>query len=294
MAQGAFVVLYDAEDRPDPGQLREAYAEFVKSDPKVVCLQAPLRIHNSGQSWLTKMFAIEYHTLFNGILPVLAMWRVPFPLGGTSNHFKTDALKNAGGWDPYNVTEDADLGIRLFREGYRCQTITTPTYEEAPPNLRPWIKQRTRWIKGWMQTLLIHNRNPVLFLRQVGWKNAVAFHLFLTPTFISTLIYPLYLVSILFNISFQPGLPYPWDPIFWGIITFNFVGGFTTYALLAYKVLNDFGSSHLANHLVHLPVYWVLISIAGWRALYHLIVKPHSWKKTPHGLANRNFGHTSV
>ncbi len=93
------------------------------------------------------MFAIEYVTLFNGILPVLAKWKVPLPLGGTSNHFKTDILKSIGAWDPYNVTEDADLGIRLFREGYRSSTITLPTFEEAPSQLWPWIKQRTRWVK---------------------------------------------------------------------------------------------------------------------------------------------------
>lgn len=135
LCKGEYLVLYDAEDQPSPGQLREAYLKFQSATDNLACLQAPLHIHNQNQNWLTAMFAIEYVTLFNGILPVLAKWQVPIPLGGTSNHFKIDILKSIGAWDPYNVTEDADLGIRLFREGYRSSTITLPTFEEAPPEL---------------------------------------------------------------------------------------------------------------------------------------------------------------
>ena len=286
LCRGEYLVLYDAEDHPSPGQLREAYAKFESEDSKLACLQAPLHIHNYNQNWLAGMFAIEYITLFNGILPVLAKWNVPIPLGGTSNHFKTAILKNIGAWDPYNVTEDADLGIRLFREGYRCSTISLPTFEEAPPKLWPWIKQRTRWLKGWMQTVLVHSRNPVYFLGDIGLKNTLAFHLLMTSIIISSLIHPLFLaVSAwqIFNLSLVAITNI--DGLFIATSIFNLVGGYTKYCLLAYAVLQNTRYATCSKLLFTIPSYWLLISIAGWRALLHIIVKPHHWEKTPHGLA---------
>ena len=286
LCRGEYLVLYDAEDHPSPGQLKEAYAKFMMEDEKLACLQAPLHIHNHNQNWLSAMFAIEYVTLFNGILPVLAKWNVPIPLGGTSNHFKTHILKKIGAWDPYNVTEDADLGVRLFREGYRCNTITLPTYEEAPPEFIPWVKQRTRWLKGWMQTVLVHSRNPFHFMSDMGFKNTFAFHLLLTSIIISALIHPVFLCIILWQLL-SLGTPSPSgvDGFLVATSVFNLVGGYTTYGLLAYAVLKTSRYKGCAKLLFTLPIYWVLISIAGWRAFIHLIVKPHEWEKTPHGLA---------
>lgn len=290
MAHGQYLVLYDAEDRPSPMQLREAYGKFVTCGPDLACLQAPLQIHNHQQNWLCKTFAIEYMTLFNGILPVLAKWGVPLPLGGTSNHFKTDVLRKVGAWDPYNVTEDADLGIRLFREGYRSETITSPTFEEAPSKLTPWIKQRTRWIKGWMQTILVHNRNPLKLFQDLGVKNALAFHLFLTSIVISVLIHPIFLGLAFYQIAIIPFTdPAGLNSVILGTSVFNLVGGYTTYGLLAYAVIQDNAHSRFNKCLFTLPIYWLLISIAAWRALVHLFLNPHKWEKTPHGLANAKF-----
>ncbi len=286
LCKGEYVVLYDAEDHPSPGQLREAYMKFQSSDNKLACVQAPLHIHNQNQNWLSGMFAIEYVTLFNGILPVLARWRVPIPLGGTSNHFKTDILKKVGAWDPFNVTEDADLGIRLFREGYRSSTITLPTFEEAPPALWPWIKQRTRWLKGWMQTVLVHSRNPIYFISDMGIKNAFTFHLLMTSLIISALIHPFFLVATLgqvFNLTLLATSHY--EVLLIATSIFNLVGGYTTYGLLAYVTLKHSKYHHCSKLLFSLPIYWLLISFAGWRAIVHLIVTPHKWEKTPHGLA---------
>ena len=286
LCRGEYLVLYDAEDHPSPGQLKEAYVKFLSEDKTLACVQAPLHIHNSDQNWLSAMFAIEYVTLFSGILPVLAKWNVPIPLGGTSNHFKTEILKNIGGWDPYNVTEDADLGVRLFREGYRCSTITLPTFEEAPPKLIPWIKQRTRWLKGWMQTVLVHSRNPLHFFSDMGFKNTIAFHLLLTSIIISALIHPLFLCVIFWQlISLGTPSAAGVDGLLVATSAFNLVGGYTTYGLLAYAVLQSSRYSSCTKLLFTLPFYWILISIAGWRAFVHLIVKPHEWEKTPHGLA---------
>lgn len=286
LCHGEYLVLYDAEDMPSPGQLRQAYLKFQYEDEKLICLQAPLRIHNHKQNWLTSMFAIEYITLFNGMLPILANWGVPIPLGGTSNHFKLKELKEIGGWDPYNVTEDADLGIRLFREGYKSSTITLPTYEEAPPRFIPWIKQRTRWLKGWMQTILVHNRNPIHFITDLGFKNAIAFHLLITSIVISMLIHPFFIVATLIHVLNMGSIYMSnYDGILNTASIFNLVGGYTTYALLAYAVLQKSQNKPASVLLFTLPIYWLMISLAGWRALVHLILMPHRWEKTPHGLA---------
>ena len=201
-------------------------------------------------------------------------------------HFKTSVLKDVGAWDPFNVTEDADLGIRLCREGYRCSTISLPTFEEAPPKLVPWIKQRTRWLKGWMQTVLVHSRNPIHFLSDVGFKNALAFHLLMTSIIISALIHPIFLASSFWQVLNLSALATTnTDSLIIVTSIFNLVGGYTTYGLLAYAVLQNSRYAYCSKLLLSLPVYWLLISIAGWRALVHLIVKPHKWEKTPHGLA---------
>ena len=290
LCQGEYAVLYDAEDRPSPLQLREAYAKFMTESDDLMCLQAPLEIHNANQSWLSRMFAIEYITLFNGILPVLAKWKVPIPLGGTSNHFKIDKLREIGAWDPFNVTEDADLGIRIYRHGYRCSTLSLPTYEEAPPEFTPWVKQRTRWLKGWMQTILVHNRNPARLIKEMGIRNALAFHLFLTSIVISVMIHPVFLYLSLQQLFYLPSSTYSGiDSIFILTSIFNLVGGYTTYGLLAYAVLQATDNGRYSKSLLLLPFYWLIISLAGWRAFIHLLYKPHVWEKTPHGLfANSN------
>ena len=158
LAHGDYVVIYDAEDRPEPDQLRRAFAAFAAASSvnertgELACVQACLNIFNVRQSWLTRQFTVEYSALFDGVLPALQNLNLPMPLGGTSNHFPRAVLAELYGWDPYNVTEDADLGIRLARLGYRVGVISSTTWEEAPPTFNLWLKQRTRWLKGWMQT----------------------------------------------------------------------------------------------------------------------------------------------
>ncbi|WP_234811131.1 glycosyltransferase family 2 protein [Xaviernesmea oryzae] len=151
-ARGEFLAIYDAEDRPHPQQLREAYQRFRASPRELACLQAPLIVTNGQDSWISALFSLEYAALFRGLLPMLANAGMPLPLGGTSNHFRTEALHAAGGWDPFNVTEDADLGLRLYRLGYRSGVIGRQTLEDAPTTMRVWMGQRSRWFKGWLQT----------------------------------------------------------------------------------------------------------------------------------------------
>lgn len=151
LTSGEFIVLYDAEDRPHPMQLLEAWERFRHSGPDLACLQAPLHISNRAAGVIPNMFGVEYAALFRRLLPWLSENRFMFPLGGTSNHFRREALEEVGGWDPYNVTEDADLGLRLARFGYRAETISSPTLEDGPEDFRSWRLQRMRWFKGWMR-----------------------------------------------------------------------------------------------------------------------------------------------
>jgi glycosyltransferase XagB len=160
-ATGDLAVIYDAEDRPEPDQLRKAATRFHRASADVACLQARLDYFNASENWLSRQFTIEYATLFRGLLPLLSRFGLPLPLGGTSNHFRIGVLRALGAWDPFNVTEDADLGMRLHRAGYRVETLDSTTYEEACCQSVPWIKQRTRWLKGWMQTFGVHMRSPL-------------------------------------------------------------------------------------------------------------------------------------
>ena len=148
--RGSFVAVFDAEDRPDPDQLRMALEAFMTNGERLACVQAQLTIDNTADSWLTQVFTAEYAGLFDVFLPGLAAWRLPLPLGGSSNHFRSAVLRQVGAWDPYNVTEDADLGMRLARLGYYTTVIRSTTYEEAPAQFHPWLRQRTRWFKGWV------------------------------------------------------------------------------------------------------------------------------------------------
>ncbi|MGB7288202.1 MAG: glycosyltransferase family 2 protein [Salaquimonas sp.] len=281
---GDYLVIYDAEDRPHPNQLIEAATRFYTSPEHLVCLQAPLAIDNVKESFLSRMFAIEYDTLFSGILPALTRWKAPMPLGGTSNHFQFQKLVSAGGWDSYNVTEDADLGIRLARKGMYCGVLVSPTFEEAPAALSPWLKQRTRWIKGWMQTLLVHTRNPLATALDMGITKYLMFHLVLTAVVISVLVHPLFLMAFGFQMInyFSNGPQTTYDIAITAISAFNLVAGYSTYALLAYAVQTSKPNTQSILWILLLPLYWVLLSIAGWRALYKIFQEPHHWEKTPH------------
>jgi cellulose synthase/poly-beta-1,6-N-acetylglucosamine synthase-like glycosyltransferase len=287
--QGDYLVIYDAEDRPHPDQLLEAAAAFNQAPDEVVCLQAPLVIDNSRESFFTRLFAIEYSTLFHGILPAIANMKAPMPLGGTSNHFKLDALKEAGGWDSYNVTEDADLGIRLARKGKLCGVIQLPTYEEAPVELIAWIKQRTRWLKGWMQTLQVHFREPSQLIADMGFVNFLKFNLIMTSVVVSVLIHPFFLGAFTFQMVtyFSSSTFGFYDISITGLSAFNLVAGYTTYGVLAFAVLTYENKNNLRKYIILLPFYWVLISIAGWRAVLQMILSPHRWEKTSHGSKNR-------
>jgi cellulose synthase/poly-beta-1,6-N-acetylglucosamine synthase-like glycosyltransferase len=283
--RGDYVTVYDAEDRPHPGQLREAFAAFERAGPELACLQSPLVIDNGRDGILAQLFAIEYAALFDGLLPTLASFGMPLPLGGTSNHFRRDALEACGGWDPYNVTEDADLGIRLARFGYRTATLDLPTEEEAPAALGAWLKQRTRWFKGWMQTWLVHTRHPVRLCRELGWRQFLGFNLIGTGLILSAMIHPIYLATVVV-VATDPLLLWGDGGLFAAVVVginlFNLAAGYLAMSALALHALRLRGRADKAHALGLLPVYWLLMSVASYRALLQLIWRPHHWEKTPH------------
>lgn len=174
-ARGEFLVIYDAEDKPDPDQLKQAVMLFRASPPTTACLQAQLAYHNHAQNLLTRWFAIEYNVWFRRYLSGLERLRVPVPLGGTSNHFRTEVLRQLGGWDPFNVTEDCDLGVRLHVAGHRTRMLDSVTWEEANSRVGNWIRQRSRWLKGYLITHLVWWRRPLWLISRLGPWGAFGF-----------------------------------------------------------------------------------------------------------------------
>jgi len=287
-AEGEFVAIYDAEDRPEPDQLRKALAKFRAAGADLACVQAALNTYNPRASFLTRMFTIEYTMLFDALLPALERLRLPLPLGGTSNHFRTHVLRRVGAWDPYNVTEDADLGVRLARLGYRTGTIVSTTWEEAPFEFDNWLRQRTRWLKGWMQTYLVHTRRPVRLLRELGLRSWLGLHVLMFAILVAAVVHPLIYLLIglqlwLATTPAEPGLdrvPQSWPLI---LAAANLALGLLSTVGLGLVAVARRGWWRLSLWAPAMPAYWLLISFAAYRALVHLVVKPHHWEKTRHG-----------
>ena len=281
-----YVVVYDAEDIPEPDQIRRALAAFAEGGSDVACVQARLGIHSARQGWLPRQFSLEYAAQFDGLLPALDRLGLPIPLGGTSNHFRVDRLKAAGGWDPYNVTEDADLGFRLARAGHRTMTIASTTWEEAPIHLESWIKQRTRWLKGWMQTYLVHMRQPARTRRELGWRGWLALHGLIGGMMLSTLVHPICLAGIAYQLAsgslLMPSESAAGRVLVW-IALLNLVLGYASAMAAGAIAAWQRGWRRTSIAALAMPIYWQLISVASYRALWQLFRAPHLWEKTAHG-----------
>ena len=279
---GTFTVVYDAEDRPEAGQLRAALDAFLATEVDCGCVQAALTIDNTADSLLTATFTAEYAAQFDVFLPSLAALRWPLPLGGSSNHFRTAALWQVGGWDPYNVTEDADLGVRLARFGHRAAVIASSTYEEAPAKFAPWLRQRTRWFKGWMQTWLVHMRTPRVLLRDLGVSGFVIFQLLFAGNIVAAMIYPWFLAIVGWRIAAGEPL---FDGGLAGLHAVTLFGGLFTSGFTQVIGLARRGLIAKAWVALFAPVHWLLLSLAAWRGFWQLLRDPYRWEKTEHGLA---------
>jgi glycosyltransferase XagB len=281
---GTYAVIFDAEDIPEPDQLKKAVLGFEKVDDKTICLQAKLNYYNPHQNVLTKLFTLEYSLWFEVILTGLQSINGPIPLGGTSNHFRAKQLRELKGWDPFNVTEDADLGMRISKSGYKTAIINSVTMEEANSQFKNWLRQRSRWIKGYMQTYLVHMQNPFDF----SLSDFAIFQLVVGGKIISALINPImWLMTIAFFASRAE---------FGGFISslyvgpMLYVGGFTLFIgnfIYAYIFMIGVAERKhwsLVKYAILAPFYWLAISVAAYYALWELIVRPHHWQKTKHGL----------
>lgn len=286
LVRGEFVTIYDAEDVPAPNQLKLSVAAFSHARKHVACMQASLNYYNRDENTLTRLFSIEYSALFRLFLPALRRLRVPIPLGGTSNHIRTEALRAVGGWDPYNVTEDADLGIRLAYHGYTTDILPSLTLEESPIHLNPWLKQRSRWIKGYIQTWLVYMRSPIELLRQIGIPAFFGFQLFVGAPALTFFLAPVFwALSIIMITGHAPALMLPSWLMACCLITL--VLGVALQWATAYIAITREGWKGMKSAEALYPLYWVLHSIACCKALWQLAIKPHYWEKTAHGQSRR-------
>ncbi|MFX0545247.1 glycosyltransferase [Roseovarius sp. S1116L3] len=280
---GDIVGIFDAEDAPDPDQITQIARRFAAAPPDVVCLQGVLDYYNPRQNWLARCFTIEYATWFRVMLPGMARLGFAIPLGGTTLYFRRDVLEELGGWDAHNVTEDADLGFRLARHGYRTELIGTVTGEEANCHPWPWIKQRSRWLKGYMTTYLVHMRRPLLLHRQLGawkfWGFQAHFLAALSQFLLAPFLWSFWLVLF--------GLPHPLDPVLprEGMLMFGKL--FLAVEILNIGIYMLGVSSRKHRHLLPwtptMHLYTPLGTIAAIKAVYEMITAPFYWDKTSHG-----------
>ncbi len=289
MARGDYIVVYDAEDMPEPDQLRRAAAMF-GAQPDLTVVQARLNIYNPRASWLARQFTLEYSALFDIVLPALARMKLPMPLGGTSNYFPRKVLQAAGGWDPYNVTEDADLGIRIARFGGRFAILHSTTWEEAPAQWCVWLPQRTRWLKGWIQTYLVHMRRPSRLLRELGPLGFVGFQAYSGGLILSALAFPLVCLLLaveLWQGTFLAAAESALGRGLWALAAFNLFAGWGSAIVIAIvAVRRRRHRLRLAIDVLLMPIYWLLISWAAYRAIRQLARDPHLWEKTAHTARN--------
>jgi cellulose synthase/poly-beta-1,6-N-acetylglucosamine synthase-like glycosyltransferase len=284
-AQGEHLVVYDAEDKPDPDQLRKAVLAFREGPSRLACVQAALNYYNWNENFLTRMFTLEYSFWFDYLLPGLDRLRLPIPLGGTSNHFRTAVLRELGGWDPFNVTEDADLGIRAAMHGYRVGIINSTTFEEANKQVGNWIRQRSRWIKGYMQTALVFSRHPIGLFRRAGARQTLGFILLVAGTPLIFLAQP---VAIALTVAWLVTRTQLLEPLFppwllylslFNLLIGNALAIYVNMFAVFKRRLHALVPFALLN-----PVYWLLHSVAAFKALGQLFTRPYYWEKTVHGL----------
>ena len=283
-AHGDIVTVFDAEDRPHPSQPKAAIAAFAAGGAGLACVQAPLRVDNAASAWIARQFAAEYAFQFAALLPFLARLGLPFPLGGTSNYFRLSALRACGGWDPYNVTEDADIGYRLARQGWRMGAVTPPTMEEAPVTFGAWRRQRTRWIKGHLQTWLVLMRNPAGAMKEPGLVGFAAMQIALGGGLLAAFLHgPIALALVAAILA--PGWASGWtlSPLDAAFVAAGYATGLIAVVIGALCARQP----SVALAAVTAPLYWPLASWAALCALGELVLKPHYWAKTAHGLSAR-------
>jgi cellulose synthase/poly-beta-1,6-N-acetylglucosamine synthase-like glycosyltransferase len=268
LARGELLVIFDAEDRPERDQLRTVAEHFAAADDRLACVQAKLNFYNARRNALTRLFSVEYSFWFDAMLVGMDRLRLPIPLGGTSNHLRTGVLRRVGGWDAWNVTEDADLGVRLASAGYRVEIGDSTTWEECPDRPWSWIRQRTRWLKGYLLTLLVHTRQPAAAVRRFGVLGMAFLLAVVGGTPVAFMLWP-----------FASVLALAGDPTARTVAAAMLGSALTLSAAMlvsAFRRRLPWPSATLV------PLYWLLHAFAGWRGLVQLVRAPYTWEKTPH------------
>ncbi|TFL17439.1 glycosyltransferase family 2 protein [Jannaschia formosa] len=282
-ARGSIVGVWDAEDAPAPDQLRRVAARFRTAPPDVACLQGLLDYYNPTRNWLSRCFTIDYANWFRLVLPGIARLGLVVPLGGTTLFFRRAALESIGAWDAHNVTEDADLGIRLARRGFRTEILDTTTLEEANAHPLGWIRQRSRWMKGYVLTWAVHARHPARLWRDLGTKRVLGFHLLFGGAVLNALLAPVMWSTavIAFGVA-HPILAWLPEGQAWLLWLFYLS------IMLANMALGAAGCAaphhrHLRRWVPTMEAYFPLASIAVWKALAEIVLRPFHWDKTAHG-----------
>lgn len=280
VAKGELLVIFDAEDRPEPNQLRRVAEVFAAQSGDLAAVQAVLQTSNEQASLLAHCFGVEYALRFRLTVPGLAALGVPFPLGGTSNHFRTQVLREVGGWDAWNVSEDADLGMRLGALGYRTDVVDSVTLGDAPDRVSDWISQRTRWHKGFLLTALVHTRAPLSTIRRFGPRGLFSLLAVVLGTPVQFLAQPvIFALGVLGWLGYRGQIDVP--GVSAGVIAGVQFGTMAIWMLAAYLAYPTGRRAHL-KAVAALPVYWLAHWAAAWRALYQLVKAPFLWEKTAH------------
>lgn len=296
---GDLVVIYDAEDEPEPDQLKKAARAFAALGPEVACLQARLGCYNARHSMLTGVYATNYATWFAGMLPGLELSNAPVPLGGTSNHMRRAALEQVGGWDPWNVTEDCDLGIRLHRAGLRTRCLDSTTWEEATSGLGAYVRQRSRWVKGYLQTYFVHCRKGRVPRPPLGGLSSqFHIHMLLLVPLLTQLANP---ISWFLTASWLFGgrnlLGEVLSPTLTILAIASFLLGNLLALLLPMFACIRVGHPELARYALLQPLHWLLVSASAWRGTLQLMGNPFLWDKTSHSgrlSEDRDDSHTEL
>lgn len=286
--RGEIIGIWDAEDAPAPDQLEKIAARFSTVPKDVVCLQGILDYYNPYDSWISRCFTIEYSTWFRVVLPGLSHMGLAIPLGGTTLFMRRDALEEVGGWDAHNVTEDADLGIRLARYGYRTELIETVTREEANYRPWPWVRQRSRWLKGYMVTYLVHMRNPWLLLKQLGWRQFLGVHAIFVTTLSQFLLAPLIWTFWMVPFGANHTLANLMGEGAGWAVAGLFLSVFFADLLISLVAVSGQGRRRLMPFAATLWLYFPLATIAVYKGLFELVFRPFFWDKTEHGHAQES------
>ncbi len=281
VAKGKYITIYDAESRPEPNQVIKA-VEILEKEKGKTCLQSIIRIENAKENEITSFFASEFWDWYDKRMVNLHKRGIPFGLGGNSFFLATETLKEVGGWDPFNVTEDAELTVRLIKNNVDIKLMNSITHEACPSTMKNWIKQRTRWSKGLLTTSIIH-----LISGKFGFKGFTfkQWYHFWLRMYVGNLI-PFFFAFIFILFLFQ-SFSYENFVLVNIVLAINLVPSLIVSMWADKKNFNTMGIKIRIHNLFAVTlIYWGMYLWAGFRANYEFLFSPLKWHKTDHSNAS--------